>query len=190
MGTAAVEQRGVNRPAVVPPVTLAWFPKGTPVVAVPGDLLFARTPDLSGKVIRFGEGLRGKASWTNHSCVCVVGGYVAQATARGIILTPLAEFDELMVCVAHPTTATPGQVAAAVAFAEWCVGIEYGWWSLPFFALDCLTAGAVGFSSGEGMVCSTHACRTAERWGLVPDRSPWAVMPSTLAGYFGADSLP
>lgn len=183
-----VEALMTDHAAIVPAHTLTWFAAGVPVVAVPGDIGIVRSSDKVGALIRFGEAIHdhGGEAWANHCFAIIDGGFIAQAEAHGIVQTPLSSLTDPETAIVHPTAASPEQVAAAVEFATWCLDIGYGWPSVGADAIDDLTGGQLAMGTGERMVCSTHACRTAERWGLVPDRNPYAVQPDDIARYFGA----
>jgi len=80
---------------------------------------------------------------------------------------------------------SPEQRRAVVEFARWAVGCGYGFASIAADLFNCLTAQELSLGWGSRMVCSTQACRAAERCSFIPDREPECVMPAHLAWYAG-----
>ena len=154
---------------------------------VAGDLVLVRTKDRIGGAIRAIERLRGGAeyAWCNHAAIVLNSGpsaYVAQAEAKGVTVTPLAELGALDYAVVH-FEMTREQRLAVVRFAEWSIGQGYGYLSIAADLFNATFSLELSLGWGDRMVCSTQACRALERAGLIPDRSPYAVTPADLAEY-------
>jgi hypothetical protein len=109
----------------------------------PGDIGWAHTNDLMGKLIRVGESLRGKrgSEW-NHQFIVdspVVGEddwYVIQATIHGVTDTGrLSEFPTFV------TKRPPHEADAAkiLLFARTQVGVNYGFLTILAIAIDIVT---------------------------------------------------
>jgi len=193
----------VHKLPVVPPCTVTFYLPGQDcLTSQPGDMVLIRNltstgfAKIPGALIRFGEWIRKSTrpyDWCDHSMTVVVGGtspMVVQETDKGCVLTPLigppstGSFSDDLYCVISPVTATQAQRDAAVFFANWTLGEPYGYWSLPVDAFDDVTGLKIALSTSLRMVCSANAARSAERWGLIPDRAPEAVRPGNLASYF------
>lgn len=174
--------------AVVPASSHRIFGPGQVCLdAEEGDLVLVRGAGFAARAIRAFERLRvpREYAWCNHACVVLNRGpnaHVAQETARGVVLTPLAELGAETFAVVR-FHASADQLGEAVAFATWSLGLGYGFLSIPADALNALTGLELGLVVGNRMVCSTQACRAMERLGLIPDRSPYAVTPAHLARY-------
>jgi len=188
---------------VVPPSTHKIYGPGRRcTTAAAGDIVLVRHSGLVARVIRFFERLRRPARqrmgwrqwwrycWTNHAAVVLSGGpsaVVAQATARGIVVSPLSAFTGTTYAVVK-AQCVDEQRTSAVAFARAAVGSGYGWAQIPADAFNALTGLELSLGVGDRMVCSTAAARAAERMGLIPDRPPDAVTPAHLAWYFGVQA--
>lgn len=182
---------------VVPANTVTTYVRGDRPVVAEGDLLLVRHHGIVPTLIRWACRLRrprdvSREEWrafcrVNHACVAVTDGdraFVAQAVARGIVLTPLDQLDYFSLGVVHFTT-TPAQLDAAVAFADESVGCGYGFLQIPADLANAATGVELSLGIGDRMVCSTASTRTLERLGLIPDRSPDCVTPAHLASYTG-----
>ena len=112
----------------------------------PGDIGFARTNGLMGRLIRVGEWLRfKKGSHWNHEFI--VSDLVAengepliiQATLRGV--TETARLSEVAPGGSYLTMPPPDGVDRheMLVFAKSQVGIEYGFWTILAIALDIVT---------------------------------------------------
>jgi hypothetical protein len=175
---------------IVPTSTYRVFGPGEICTdAVAGDLVLVAHDSLAAKVIRTVERARvpGEFCWTNHACIVVFGGpnaIVSQEAARGDILTPLANLAAVTFAVVH-VECTDEQRAAGVLFAQEAVHFGYGWAQIPADGFNAVTGLELGIGIGDRMVCSTQSARALERMGLIPDRSPAAVLPAHLCLYFG-----
>lgn len=191
-----------DRRAIVPPSTHAAYAPGERCTnAGSGDLVLVRHASFMGRAIRTacrlrrprGYGLTWREwwrfCWTNHACVVVGGGpaaTVVQATASGLVVSPLSAFDGTHYAVVKPA-ATPEQRQAAVTFALWSVGCGYGFLQIPADLWNAATGFELSLGIGDRMVCSTASARTHERLGLVPHVTPDAVTPPHLALYYGVE---
>jgi hypothetical protein len=113
------------------------------VTIMAGDIGWAHTNGLMGKLIRIGESLRGKrgSEW-NHQFI--VGSpvpdeddwYVIQATIHGVTDTgKLSEFPKY-VTKRPPKEAEPAKI---LLFARTQVGVEYGFFTIFGIAIDIVT---------------------------------------------------
>jgi hypothetical protein len=165
-----------------------YGPGQTCVDAVAGDLFLTQ----AGGVVR--AGIRGfervrvpkEFCWANHGCIALTGGRraeVAQETARGTVVTPVADLDAITYAVVH-VEMDDVQRTDVVIFARWSIGLGYGFLQIPADAFNALTGLELGLNINNRMVCSTQACRALERAGYIPSRSPSAVTPAHLAQDF------
>lgn len=176
---------------VVPDFTAAVFGPGKRcLVASPGDIVLVRHSGFVAKGIRFFERIRAGASrpycWTNHAAVVLKGGpaaTIAQETAKGQVISPLAAFTDCTYAVVNLRVASV-QKEAAVDFATAAVGSGYGYLQIPADAFNAITGLELCLGIGDRMTCSTATTRALERMGLIPDRQPGAVTPAHIARYF------
>lgn len=157
--------------------------------AQPGSLVLVRHRGVIPAAIRLAERMRVPRPycWCNHACVTLTGGpnaTVAQAEARGIVETPIAELDAECFAVVD-VEMTVAQRRAVVAFARWSLGCGYGFAEIAADAWNALSGLELSLGWGNRMVCSTAACRAMERSGFIPARSPGATTPAHLAWWFG-----
>lgn len=181
----------------VPPHTVATYRRGDDPVVQAGDVLLVRHHGLAAALIRWACRLRrprgvARADWrrycrVNHACVALTAGadaLVAQATARGIVVTPLDELDYFALGVVT-VEASPDQFAAALAFAVDSEGTGYGFLQIPADLVNAATGLELSLGFGDRMVCSTATARCLERTDYIPDRSPDCITPPHLAWHFG-----
>ena len=191
-----LEMKKQQKAAVVPSITTGWYPPGLNcTTATAGDIILVRLyktsffGKIAGALIRFGAWIRKSSrpySWTEHAMTVVRGGpnaIVVQETAKGSVYTSLSTFSSALYVVIHPIVAQNLR-DQAVAFANWTVGSKYGFVSIISDGLDDITGWHFAFSTWGRMVCSAAACRSAERWGLIPDKESDSVQPADLARYF------
>jgi hypothetical protein len=111
----------------------------------PGTIVFCRSTDAIGKIIRFGERLRWtKGSEFNH--VAIVDrvdedgtAYVIQAEARGV--TDIRKLEEIAPGGSYELVKLPKGVKAEAVlnFARRQVGVKYGYATIAAIAIDILT---------------------------------------------------
>jgi len=185
----------------VPAATYQIYRKGqTCTTAWPGDFVLVRHSGFVAGAIRFGERLHrpkgvAKDVWQhftgwNHAAPILGSGpnaMLAQETAKGVVVSHLADYEPLEYAVVH-VQSTPEQRDAAVRFVESTVGSGYGYLSIAADAFNSLTGLELSLGWGDRMVCSTT--RAMERMGLIPERSPDAVTPAHLAFYFNVPYTP
>lgn len=178
--------------AVVPRATIAFYRPGvTCETTKPGDLLLVHDYNsIPADFIRFGARIRKlnrPYSWANHAAGIVQGGQsalVCQETGKGSILSGLSAFHTALYCVISPLDATDEQRSACVDFWKWTLDSGYDWLAIVGDAVDDITGVPLVVGSFGRMVCSANASRGAERWGLIPDKTPSAVQPPDIARYF------
>jgi hypothetical protein len=76
------------------------------------------------------------------------------------------------------------QAESVVRFAEASIGCGYGFAQVFADVVNAVTGVELALGWHSRMVCSTAACRSIERAGFVPDRSPDCVTPAHLAWLF------
>ena len=105
--------------------------------------------------------------------------------AKGGSIASLLDYVDKKYAMIHPLDVTDEQRKSAVAFAEWCVGIAYGWFSIFGMALDSLIPVIeLSLGTGQRMVCSTASSLAHRCVGLIPDQTDSAVFPADLARYY------
>lgn len=184
---------------VVPPSTVSIYLRGQqPADVTPGDLVLVRHHGFFASAIRWSERLRrprdvSRDQWrkfcrVNHAAIALgsgPGAPVAQATAKGIVATPIGLMGAYAMAVVHMEMA-PAQRSAVVAFAHDSLGTGYGFAQIPADLFNALSGLELSLGWGNRMVCSTAACRSIERSDFIPNRSPDCVTPAHLAWAFDA----
>lgn len=110
-----------------------------------GDIGWARTTGIMGRLIRLGEWLRFRKSEWNHQFVVTdtvdVDGmpFIIQATMRGV--TDTARLDQVAPGGTYITIPPPPEVdrAKLLKFCKAQVGLEYGYWTDIAMAIDIVT---------------------------------------------------
>jgi hypothetical protein len=148
----------------------------------PGDILLVQSNGALPRLIRLGERLRRKGPWCQWSHIAVIvspEGDTIEAQARGVVRSQVS---------AHPVRQvadfglTDAQRAAAVAFAESCVGVKYGYLTILSIALDIFTPHLPRFRAGRTLICSELGARALEHGGWIcPLLDTGTVEPSDLA---------
>jgi hypothetical protein len=177
-----------------PPVSrIRWYEQGeTCVEAKVGDLFLLAHDSLTGKLIRFGERLRGygRFSWCNHAAVVVgsKGGRVsiAEATAKGVVVTELTEAYSHLLYAVISFDVSEEQRSLAAAYAAGTEGVAYAWLTIVGEVIYVLTGLPLALGWGRSVICSGDAATALICSGLRPDKAPSMVMPSDLARYAGA----
>jgi hypothetical protein len=144
-----------------------------------GDIGFARTNGLMGKLIRAGEWLKWRECEFNHTFTVVAAGntydeiWIVQAELRGVSLRRLSEIlpnaSEIHL-VAPPEGADPKKIAL---FSLAQLGSPYGLMSITCLALDITTPDwFIAFRRKNTWICSAlsaEACRYAGWYHDFPD---------------------
>lgn len=177
-----------KRSFIAPPAEVFWHLPNTPWPELQAaDILLVHHYKSSvAWLIRFGEWLRPlnrPYSWTNHNALVETPTTIIQEVAKGSVRSPIGELDSALVAIVR-IKATVAQKTAAVAFAQWTLGSEYGYFSILGDGLDDLTGLHISIATYGSMVCSAAVARAAERMGLVPDRDPLSVQPADNARYW------
>lgn len=177
--------------AVVPSSTYAIFPAGTPITgAQAGDLVLVRHKGVLPKLIRLGQAIRYRGKlrpyvWCNHSAIISSPGWLIEQGARGGVLSRTADYTAEDVAVVRIAMSSTDR-AHVVAFAQWTLGIGYGYFSIAAIVWDLLTGFHLSGGSGLRLICSAAAARALEHGGaFIPDRAPETIMPADLARLFG-----
>lgn len=132
----------------------------TPQLAMPGDLVFAHSKNLIGRVIRFGEWLRFRpgSKWNHVAIVSKIENgktFIIQAEASGVTndkeLDTIAPGGQYLV-VEPPQGVDKDQL---LEFANAQVGSKYGWLSILTVAIDIITPGwAPSLRRRNSWICS------------------------------------
>lgn len=151
----------------------------------PGDLLLVHSDAPFNRLIKFGEWLHRKnaSCWTTHiGCIVSEAGDTIEAEAKGVIRSNVSAHAQSKVI---DTGFTDEQRARAVAFAESCVGDEYGFLTLASIALHLLLPFPLSFKSSKSLICSELGARFAEHAGWIcPELDTARVMPSDIDFWF------
>jgi len=188
---------------VTPKAEISYYYSGQHCTnAVAGDLILVQHQGFLPATIRFGQHLRywfrrvvlrdthfDKAYCSvNHAMIVIAGGpqaMVSQMEAKGGTAASLIDYVDKKYAVIHPVDATEEQRKSAVEFAEWCIGIAYGWFSIFGMALDSLIPVIqLSLGTGQRIVCSTASSLAHRCVGLIPDQIDSAVFPADLARYY------
>ena len=134
----------------------------------PGDIGFARTTGIMGRLIRLGEWLKFRKSDYNHMFVVAEDGiHIIQATLRGV--TDTALLTDVAPGGKYFTMSAPSEVdiAKLLEFCRAQVGSKYSFLTIMSIAFDTLTwnwVPALMNSYRQSWVCSGLTCE-ALRYG-------------------------
>lgn len=159
----------------------------------PGDIVLVHTPltrnpaSWFGVLIRFGAWLRKDTRpyrhW-NHAAIVLdsIGG-LADAQARGVEMTSLAEYDPDHYVVVRPD-AHPDDRWQMANFAYRQIGVPYGWLSIVWQAVLILLGGRLVVDVDRSWFCSEVCAAALLRADIDLGMAPARVTPAHLAAYF------
>ncbi len=160
----------------------------------PGDFILTYGAAFFSYLIRLGQKLRfwgpdRKYTWWNHAALIVSsGGDLVEALGAGVCRTHLSKYAptefHLVSIDGIADTHDRGQ---AVHFAEWCVGMPFGWTNIVSIALSLITGGKFTFGFDGQAICSGLVARSLERTSAIFNRTPSHIMPADLAKYFNVE---
>jgi len=147
------------------------------VTVLPGDIGFARSTGIMGRLIRVGEWLKFRkgSSW-NHMFIVdrVVDEvpYIIQATLKGVTNTMMLE--DVAPGGKYITMPPPDCVMRdeLLVFARRQVGLRYGYWTIVAIALDILTwqwFPAFRGARKSSWICSALGCESLRYGGWLYD---------------------
>jgi hypothetical protein len=183
-----------------PPSTYKLYAKGEHCTnAEPGDLILIKHKGLMPAIIRFGQRIyywrkrfMGHAEYKkeycnfNHAAVVVEGGKdaaIVEMEARGGHKTNLSNYQAEEYAIIK-IQASVSQKQAAVNFANYCLGIEYGYLAIFAISMNIIFGMSILLIS-RSLICSAATSLSARCMGLIPDGPDVTVMPADHARYFG-----
>ncbi len=156
----------------------------TPAQAQVGDMVLFHTSGIIGKLIRMGELLRwrGFSTW-NH---CAIISSIDNGVIKVIQMARHCDEVELDLAVPHAIVSAPDGTnrAAAVAYAQSCLGIDYSYFEIATIAFNILTPKwfrGFDFRKTGTLICSALVARAWEHGGVIVPFDPFQVSPSELA---------
>lgn len=162
----------------------------------PGDFILTHNDAWTGKLIRFGQGLRfrgkdRKYAYWNHTAIIIdKSGTLIEALDKGVKQTHISKYKQgEYYLVRLEATADPTDRVEVVKFAKWCLGESYGWLTLLCIALGLLTGGKLTFGFDGQQICSGLVARAMERTKAIFNRNPENIMPADLAKYYRVEPL-
>ncbi len=157
----------------------------------PGDFILTHGQSFFSRLIRFGQRLRFEGpdrpfAWWNHAAIIVSPtGDLIEALGPGVQRTHISKYQPIeyhLISVAGIVSGHDRE--EAVAFAEWCLDLEYGWMTIVSIALSLLTGAKFSFGFDGQAICSGLVARALERSNAIFNRTPSHIMPADLAKYF------
>jgi uncharacterized protein YycO len=156
-----------------------------------GDFILTHGAAFFSHLIRLGQGLRfwgndRKYIWWNHAALIVSPeGELIEALGAGVTHSHLSKYAPTEFhLVSLEGIANAHDREQAVHFAEWCVGMPYGWMNIVSIALSLITGGKFTFGFDGQAICSGLVARALERTNAIFNRDPEHIMPADLAKYF------
>ena len=156
----------------------------------PGDFVLTHGAEFFSQLIRFGQQIRfrGKDNiftyWNHAALVVSAEGTIVEALGAGVERRSIDEYANTQFTVVRIEASSEDRAEAA-AFAERCVGLEYGWTTVVSIALSLLTGGSFNFGFAGQMICSGLVARALERTTAIFAQDPSHVMPAELAKIYG-----
>jgi uncharacterized protein YycO len=168
--------------------------KADPADYRPGDFILTHGSAFFSWLIRFGQSLRfrgedSKFAYWNHAAMIVSSsGDLVEALGAGVSRTHLDKYTpKEFHLVSVEGIANDHDREQAVKFAEWCVGLPYGYMNIVSIALSLITGGKFTFGFDGHAICSGLVARALERTNAIFNRTPSHIMPADLAKYFNVD---
>ena len=158
----------------------------------PGDFILTHGEACVSRAIQFGQKLRFRGSrstyaWWNHAALIVSKeGDLIEAVGDGVVRNTLDHYASTEYTIVR----VPGGLAGGddrgqvVAYAEWALGLEYGYLTAVSIGLNLLLGGKFSFFIDGQTICSGLVARALERTGIIFDRSPSHIVPADLALFF------
>jgi hypothetical protein len=162
-----------------------------------GDVLLTHSAFWTGRMIRFGQGLRWRgarrpfARW-NHAALVTgdgtIGGEptIAEALGHGVVRNDLGKYDGTEYALVR-TGCQPADQLQVQRFAHAVVEsrTRYGYLEILSLGLTLAIPLPVQFGSPGTMICSAFAAEALCRAGEVFAVTPEYAMPADLAEHFG-----
>lgn len=153
--------------------------------AHPGDVLLCHRKGLVSGIIRAGERIRFKsgARWS-HVAFVDTPTTVIEALTHGVKRTPLVSYQGTD-CILIRTHMTDADASQATAFADSCIGQEYGALTIAAIGLRFLTPGRGLWLGTNGTeICSGLVGQALVRgWANFPV-NPASLTPAEIAEYY------
>ncbi len=165
------------------------MPNMNDLIPQPGDFILCHRKGFASAFIRWGERIRFRsgARWS-HVIFVVSDTDCIEALTRGVVRTPLSAYattDHEVV----PTSLQNADLDQAIAFAQSCVGQEYGWMDIFGCALRFLTPGrGLWFGMNGTEICSGLVGQCLVRGWAIFKVNPSSMSPAELAEAYGARS--
>lgn len=149
---------------------------------LPGDIIFCHRKGFASWCIRTGERIRFRSgSRWSHVAFVVDENTVVEALTHGVVRTPLVAFKFIDHIVA-PSNLKGEDLAQAIAFAQSCVGQEYGFVADAACALHFLTPGrGLWFGMNGTEMCSGLTAQCLVRGWYNFKTNPASLSPAELA---------
>lgn len=152
----------------------------------PGDFILTHGAELFSQLIRFGQQLRFRGAdniytyWNHAALVVSADGAIVEALGTGVAHRSIDEYANTQFTVVRIDASSDDRIEAA-AFAERCVGLQYGYTTIVSIGLSLLTGGNFNFGFAGQMICSGLVARALERTTAIFAQDPSHVMPAELA---------
>jgi uncharacterized protein YycO len=161
----------------------------TKVCPTPGDFILTHRHRPYSFVISHGQKLRFKgpdrpyAHWSHAAMIENPSGGIIEALGKGVVRNTLQEYKRVEYHYVH-VDMDPHDRAQAVAFAQACIGQEYGWGNILGLAFTLATGSKLQFGFNGTEICSGLVARALERGDFIFPKAPNTMMPADLASYF------
>jgi hypothetical protein len=154
-----------------------------------GDFILCHRKGFASVMIRWGERIRTRSGdrWS-HAAFIETPETVIEALTHGVKRNPLTEYTDILYVLVRTDLHGDDQ-RQAVAFAQSCVGQEYGFTTDLGIALRFLTPGrGLWFGTNGTEICSGLVGQAMVRgWANFPV-NPSALSPAELAVYYNVPS--
>jgi uncharacterized protein YycO len=187
-----------TRPSVIPlaPHVRAEAGLEAPAAAYQaGDFVLVKTKSFNAKLIRFGQWVRFRGDdrryigWTHAALIVNDDGALVEAVGHGVRRSNLSAYQAADYAIVNTAAIVgPADRAEAVAFAEWCVGEQYGYLTILSVSIAMLTGSKLIFGVDGQNICSGLVARALERTRAIFQRSSSHISPADLAKMFDVPS--
>jgi len=177
--------------AVLETVRFGPDQNATPADYEPGDFILTYSSGFSGKLIRLGQWLRYSGEdkkyirWNHAAIIETAEGDLIEAVGTGVRRVHISHYGPTEYVIVRVGSFTkPEDREQIVAFAQWCLGEQYGYTTIFSIGLNLLTGCKFTFGIDGQSICSGMVARALERTNAIFQTTPSHVAPADLAKFF------
>jgi len=161
----------------------------------PGDFVLVQSKTFQSKLIRLGQWLRFRGDdrryigWSHAAMIVDGDGALVEAVGSGVQQAHISHYADVpyaVVDISALVEATDRD--EVVAFANWCLGERYGYFTIISITIAILTGSKLIFGIDGQNICSGLVARALERTRAIFQRASSHITPADLAKMFDVPS--